>query len=46
MVNYRRGDMMSPALPETVEALHFVVEELSDAIRERRRAVACYMVVV
>jgi predicted dehydrogenase len=36
MVNYRRGDMMSPALPETVEALHFVVEELSDAIRERR----------
>jgi len=36
MVNYRRGDMMSPALPETVEALEFVVAEFAGAIRERR----------
>ena len=36
MVNYRRGDMMSPALPETVEALEFVVAEFAGAIREQR----------
>jgi len=36
MVNYRRGDMMSPALPETVEALAFVVAEFAGAVRERR----------
>jgi predicted dehydrogenase len=36
MVNYRRGDMMSPALPETVEALEFVVAEFASAIREQR----------
>jgi predicted dehydrogenase len=36
MVNYRRGDMTSPALPETVEALEFVVAEFAGAIRERR----------
>jgi predicted dehydrogenase len=37
MISYRKGDMISPALPETVEALHGVVGEFSAAIREQRR---------
>lgn len=37
-ISYRKGDMMSPALPETVEALEFVVEEFISAIMERRPA--------
>lgn len=36
MIDYRKGDMISPALPETVEALSNVAGELAGAIRERR----------
>jgi predicted dehydrogenase len=36
MISYRKGDMISPALPETVEALEGVVAEFAGAVRERR----------
>jgi predicted dehydrogenase len=38
MISYRKGDMISPALPETVEALEGVVGEFTAAIREGRPA--------
>jgi predicted dehydrogenase len=37
-ISYRKGDMTSPALPETLEALQFVVDEFRSAIVERRPA--------
>lgn len=36
MVSYRKGDMVSPALVETEEALHDVVLEFARSIREGR----------